>query len=60
MRAPAVSAAPSAPSQGERRARRTVWLPVALAAVVLGGVFTLYRQPEFLRMLGDMIWACFG
>ncbi|PZQ60309.1 MAG: hypothetical protein DI563_29670 [Variovorax paradoxus] len=55
----AVNAAPSAAPKGARR-RRTACMAVVLAAAALGGVFVLYRQPEFLRMLGDMIWACFG
>lgn len=55
----AVNAAPTAAPKSARR-RRTTWMAVVLAAAMLGGVFVLYRQPEFLRMLGDMIWACFG
>ncbi|WP_295987136.1 hypothetical protein [uncultured Variovorax sp.] len=31
-----------------------------VAAAVLGGVFLLYAQPDFLVMLGNQIWACFG
>ncbi|WP_399680593.1 hypothetical protein [Xenophilus sp.] len=44
-------------------ARPRLWPRVGAAAavaVVLGGVFVLYRQPDFLVMLGNMIWACFG
>lgn len=59
MRTQAVNAAPSALPKSARP-RRTTYLAVALAVAVLGSVFVLYRQPEFLRMLGDMIWACFG
>ncbi len=59
MKTPAMSAEPSPPPTGAHT-RRTAWLAVVLAAAVLGGVFVLYRQPEFLRVLGDMIWACFG
>ena len=44
-----------------RRAMRGVAkaLLAALAAAVLGGVFLLYLQPEFLRALADQVWACF-
>jgi hypothetical protein len=31
----------------------------AAAALVLGGVFALYTQPQMMVALGDMIWACF-
>ncbi len=42
------------PRWGRRLAGWTV------AAAVLGGVFLLYAQPDFLVMLGNQIWACFG
>lgn len=60
MRTAAMRAAPAAPAPQGSRSRRAFWLGVALAVAVLGGVFALYRQPEFLRLLGDMIWSCFG
>ena len=44
----------------DRRAllgRAAAWLAVAVA---LAGVLYLYSRPEFLVMLSDMIWACFG
>ncbi|SIP95400.1 hypothetical protein [Pseudacidovorax sp. RU35E] len=31
-----------------------------LAAAVLAGVFLLYAQPDFLVMLENQIWTCFG
>ncbi|MFT4267783.1 MAG: hypothetical protein QM586_11290 [Xenophilus sp.] len=45
-------------SPGPRRWQR-IGAGLAVAAV-LGGAFALYQQPDFLVMLGNMIWACFG
>ena len=44
--------------------RRTQgWLRPLLAwglvLVALALVFSLYTQPEFLRMLADQVWSCF-
>lgn len=35
------------------------WGGAALVLAVLGGVFALYRQPAFLVMMIDQLWACF-
>ena len=34
---------------------------VLLAALlgVLGAVFSLYAQPDFLMMLANQVWSCF-
>ena len=37
--------------------RMVAW---GIAAVALTGVFLLYAQPDFLVMLGNQIWTCFG
>lgn len=37
--------------------RAAGWLA---AAAALGLVLMLYGNPQFLVMLSDMIWACFG
>jgi predicted secreted protein len=34
-------------------------LITTVAAAVLAGVFMLYLQPEFLRMMAEQVWACF-
>lgn len=36
--------------------RVLVWLA---AALVLGGIFMLYTQPEFMVRMADHVWACF-
>jgi len=30
-----------------------------VASAVLAGVFMLYLQPEFLRLVAEQVWACF-
>jgi hypothetical protein len=35
------------------------WLGWAAVAVVLLGVLMLYRDPAFMLMLADQVWACF-
>jgi hypothetical protein len=40
----------------QRALKFTAWVG---AALVLGGVFALYTQPQMMVALGDMIWACF-
>lgn len=37
--------------------RMAAW---GIAAVALAAVFLLYAQPDFLVMLGNQIWTCFG
>jgi hypothetical protein len=34
-------------------------LIATVAAAVLAGVFMLYLQPEFLRVMAEQVWACF-
>ncbi len=31
----------------------------AVVSAVLMGVFMLYLQPEFLRLVAEQVWACF-
>lgn len=40
-----------------KRAHRTLLYAAMLS--LLGGVFALYLQPDFLRALADQVWACF-
>lgn len=40
-----------------RRLREAAWL--AVAAIVLAGVFALYTRPSFMVTLIDQFWACF-
>ncbi|MFC7206052.1 hypothetical protein [Comamonas endophytica] len=43
-------------------ARRSLLLRVlgwALVALVLAGVFGMYTDPEFMRVMADQVWACF-
>lgn len=35
------------------------WLGWAAVAAVLLGVLMLYRDPAFMLMLADQVWACF-
>ncbi len=35
------------------------WLAWALVLVLLLGVLMLYRDPAFMLMLADQVWACF-
>ncbi len=30
-----------------------------VASAALAGVFMLYLQPEFLRLVAEQVWACF-
>lgn len=30
-----------------------------LAAAVLGGVFLLYTQPDFMVQMSNQLWSCF-
>jgi hypothetical protein len=34
-------------------------LIATVAAALLAGIFMLYLQPEFLRMVAEQVWACF-
>ncbi len=36
------------------------WLPHALAAAVVAGVFALYLHPTLQVALAEQIWACFN
>lgn len=48
------------PSPAPRTAPRwRRWLGAAVALLVLLLVLQLYRDPEFMRMLADQVWACF-
>jgi hypothetical protein len=44
---------PSAPRPWRR------WLARVAALAVLLGVLMLYRDPGFMLMLADQVWACF-
>ncbi len=35
------------------------WLGGALVVLALLAVLQLYRDPDFMRMLSDQVWACF-
>ncbi|GKT23355.1 hypothetical protein [Acidovorax sp. SUPP3334] len=37
--------------------RTGVW--AAVGAVLLGTVFLLYAEPDFMVMMADQMWACF-
>ena len=41
------------------RHRVLTGLGLALAALVLAAVFSLYTDPEFMRVMADQVWACF-
>ncbi|MEI8156354.1 MAG: hypothetical protein WCH60_05775 [Burkholderiales bacterium] len=34
-------------------------LLVAVASVVLAGVFLMYSQPDFMVQMANQMWACF-
>lgn len=40
-------------------ARRRAWVWAAVGAVLLGTVFLLYAEPDFVVMMADQMWACF-
>jgi hypothetical protein len=41
------------------RSRPSGLLPGIALAVLLGGVFYLYSNPQLVIMLTDQLWACF-
>jgi hypothetical protein len=38
--------------------RKNLWL-LAVALVVLAGVFLMYTQPDFIVQMANQVWACF-
>lgn len=38
--------------------KKTLLIAV-VASAALAGVFMLYLQPEFLRLVAEQVWACF-
>lgn len=38
--------------------RKNLWL-LAVALVVLVGVFLMYTQPDFIVQMANQVWACF-
>lgn len=42
-----------------RAHRLLTGLGLALVALVLAAVFSLYTDPEFMLLMADQIWACF-
>lgn len=38
--------------------RKNIML-LAVATVILAGVFMLYTQPDFMVQMANQVWACF-
>jgi hypothetical protein len=34
-------------------------LLLAVASIVLAGVFLMYTQPDFMVQMANQVWACF-